>query len=57
MVIRIVMTIASTKMTIFATPKTDLEKTENSGVKGAKCPYFVKDCYFFDPRGASEWLR
>ena len=57
MVIRIVMTIASTKMTIAATPKTVLTKAENSGGKGAKRPYFVKGCYFYGPRKAPKSLR
>ncbi len=46
MVIRNVMTIASEKMTIAVTLKTDLARAENSGEKGAKYPYFVKGCYF-----------
>ncbi len=57
MVIRIVMTIASTKMTIAATPKTVLTKAENSGEKGAKRPYFVKGCYFYGPRKVPKSLR
>ena len=46
MVIRIVMTIASKKMTIAATPKTIFAGAENSGAQGNNCLYFVKGCYF-----------
>ena len=49
MVIRIVMTIASKKMAIAATPKIVPGRAENSGEKGAKHPYFVKGCYFYSP--------
>ncbi len=52
MVIRIVMTIASKKMTIAATLKTVSEKVENSGKKGANSRCFVKGCYFCGPRDA-----
>ena len=57
MVIRIVMTIASAKMTIAATPKIDFAKAENSGEKGAEHLCFVKDGYFFGPRDAPERPR
>jgi len=54
MVIRIVMTIASKKMTIAATPKIGSEKAGNSGEKGANNRYFVKGCYFCGPRHARK---
>ena len=57
MVIRIVMTIASKKMTIAATLKTVSEKVENSGEKGANNRYFVKGCYFCGPRDARKQPR
>ena len=57
MVIRNVMTIASTKMTIAATQKTVLSRTENSGEKGTERPCFVKCCYFYSPRDAPKRLR
>ena len=57
MVIRNVMTIASTKMTIAATQKTVLSRTENSGEKGTEHPCFVKYCYFYSPRDAPKRLR
>ena len=57
MVIRIVMTIASKKMTIAATPKTILERGENSGEKSTQCPYFVKGCYFCNPRDVPKRPR
>ncbi len=57
MVIRIVMTIASKKMTIAATLETIPEKAENSGEKGAKCPCFVKGCYFPGPHHAPKRPR
>ena len=57
MVIRIVMTIASEKMTVAAMLKTALARAENRAEKGAKCRYFVKGCYFCGPHGARKWLR
>ncbi len=57
MVIRIVMTIASEKMTITAPLKTTLAGAENSGEKGAEYRYFVKDCYFCAPRDAPRRPR
>ena len=57
MVIRIVMTIASKKMTIAATPKTILVRAENSDKKGEKRPHFVKGCYFYGSRCAQKWLQ
>ena len=57
MVIRNVMTIASEKMTIAATPKTILVRAENSGEKGGKYPYFVKDCYFCRPHDGPKRPR
>ena len=57
MVIRIVMTIASAKMTIAATPKIDFARAENSGEKGAEHLCFVKDGYFFGSRDALERPR
>ena len=56
MVIRIVMTIASKKMTIAATLKTVLAGAENSGVRGAKCLHFVKYCYFYTPHDGPKWF-
>ena len=57
MVIRIVMTIASKKMAIAATLKTDLASAENSGEKGADSLCFVKGCYFYTPRRPPKWPR
>ncbi len=57
MVIRIVMTIASKKMTILAPLKTIPERAENSGARDGKCPYFVKCCYFRTPRYAPKRPR
>ena len=57
MVIRIVMTIASKKMTIAATLKTILARGGNSGEKGIVCPYFVKNCYFCGPRDTPKRPR
>ena len=57
MVIRIVMTIASKKMTIAAPLKTVLEKAENRAEKGTECPYSVKGCYFCGPRKAPRRPR
>ena len=57
MVIRIVKTIASIKMTIAVTLKNVLARAENSGEKGAKYPFFVKGCYFYDPRNAQKCLQ
>ena len=54
MVIRNVMTIASTKMTIAAAPENVLAVAENSGEKGAECPYFVKNGYFCSPHAAPK---
>ncbi len=54
MVIRIVMTIASKKMTVAAARKTVLGKAENRGEKGVKSPYFVKVCYFCSPHGTPK---
>ena len=57
MVVRIVKTIASKKMTIAATPKTDLRRAGNSGETVADYPCFVKYCYFYDPCGAPKRPR
>ena len=57
MVIRIVMTIASKKMTIAATLKTILARGGNSGEKGIIYPYFVKNCYFCGPRDTPKRPR
>ena len=57
MVIRILMTIASKKMTIAATPKPALGRAANRAEKGAKYPCFVKDGYFCGPRGVPSRLR
>ena len=57
MVIGIVMTIASKKMTIAAALKTVLESAGNSGEKRTKCPCFVKGCYFCRPRDAPKRPR
>mgnify|MGYP007081728966 CR=1 FL=1 len=57
MVISIVMTIASTKMTIAATLKTILERAGNRGEKDEKRLYFVKDCYFYAPHDAPKQPR
>ena len=46
MVIRNVMTIAGTKMTIAVPLKITLVRGGNSGEKRDDCPYFVKGCYF-----------
>ena len=54
MVIRIVMTIASKKMTVAAARKTVLGKAENRGKKGVKSPRFVKVCYFYSPHGTPK---
>ena len=52
MVIRIVMTIASEKMTIAVTLKTILKRAENRLGKCAKRLCFVKEYYFYGPRDA-----
>ena len=57
MVISIVMTIASKKMTIVATPKTGLIGAENSGKKGAEHPLFIKGYCFYTPRDARKRPR
>ena len=57
MVIRIVMTIASKKMTISVTPKTGLGRAENRSEKGAKYSHFVKGCYFCGPHHAPKRSR
>ncbi len=57
MVIRIVMTVASKKMTIAMPPETILKRAENRVWKGAKCLYFVKDCYFYAPRATPKHPR
>ena len=57
MVIRIVMTIASTKMTIAATLKIVLERARNRGKKGTLFPRFVKGCYFYSPHDGPKRAR
>ena len=57
MVIGILMTIASKKMTIAATPKPALGRAANRAEKGAEYPCFVKDGYFCGPRGVPRWPR
>ena len=54
MVITILMTIASTKMTIAVTPETILKRAENRLGKCAKRLCFVKEYYFYGPRDAPK---